>query len=56
MKIAVMGARCVVPCITAAYEDSPNCKRELGFVSVTFQKPLLILFELWKWLTFEIRA
>ena len=30
--LAVLGARAVVPCLTAAYEASPNCKRELGFV------------------------
>ncbi|KAJ3044380.1 hypothetical protein HDV00_002272 [Rhizophlyctis rosea] len=33
MAEAVLGSSVIVPCLTAAYENSPNCKRELGFAA-----------------------
>ncbi|KAJ1544287.1 hypothetical protein HK405_008728, partial [Cladochytrium tenue] len=33
MAEAVLGSDVVVPCLTAAYEASGNCKRELGFAA-----------------------
>ncbi|KAJ3280405.1 hypothetical protein HK104_000699 [Borealophlyctis nickersoniae] len=33
MAEAVLGSSVIIPCLTAAYEASPNCKRELGFAA-----------------------
>ncbi|KAJ3101650.1 hypothetical protein HDU96_009909 [Phlyctochytrium bullatum] len=33
MAEAVLGSNVIVPCLTAAYEASGNCKRELGFAA-----------------------
>ncbi|KAJ3210228.1 hypothetical protein HDU67_005464 [Dinochytrium kinnereticum] len=33
MADAVLGSSVVIPCLTAAYEASGNCKRELGFAA-----------------------
>ncbi|KAI8846559.1 hypothetical protein BC829DRAFT_264225 [Chytridium lagenaria] len=33
MADAVLGSSVVCPCLTAAYEASGNCKRELGFAA-----------------------
>ncbi|KAJ3042247.1 hypothetical protein HK097_002081, partial [Rhizophlyctis rosea] len=33
MAEAVLGSSVIVPCLTVAYEKSPNCKRELGFAA-----------------------